>query len=651
MSTTLQENLERYLKREGLYDIIPEHRRRTLFTVPLVLMWAVGLWGPAFYFLLRQQGLRGLIVAIFGPLALFVITFLVLAVVFGVRQVRSGKKLSTADAGTIGGIFLLYFPLLMTVALGIYLGSWLAAITYIGTYIAIMAIVLLLQMQAYRVHLVVELLRSVFRALWRSIALLLVLIPLLLVVTLLSVFSQELWQALGTLSAPRLVGSILCLVAPVLILILGSLDRETTSIVGELPRTDQIVRDAQATPYVKERLQKGFISEEEWNRLISQLEWLGPIKLAQELHPMLRRKIKRWLAFLLALTSLALVVSFFVYFCGFFSVLLTPSLVEMWTDVELATSVVPLRLSEYYLPVTLSTTAVAIAKVALVLAVFVAVTSSVYALTDESTKGIFTEWLRQKANSWRAVSSLYLCVVSPNYQIWEYRVRDKKEGRVHVFIVVPKGSPQDFVEEACEHMASHLEEYKHLVIVTAFEENPGKPVYELGMPGNRWRLLHNKSKNIRVFEAIPLVLEELRYQHFLGRDSLDDGTEIPDDWFGDTPEGIKLAKNVWKEDSSHEWVLHPYVFRSDTLLSLEICLAKRMSTSDQYRQYIQRLLALTRKTIPDAQNIWVELTFRDTLDTLARVHWSETLPYVDYRDEMIGENRVEKPEVWDWPES
>jgi len=585
-------------------------------------------------------------VAVLGPLVLFAGTFLLLTVVFVVQQIRPGEKLANVDASTIGGFFLLIFPVLMTAALGIYLRSWLAAIAYAAVYIAIMAIVLLLQMQAYRVHLVIELIRSLFRALWRSIALLLVLIPLLLAVILLSVFAQEMWQALGTLPVSRLGSSILCLIVPVLALIVGSLNRETQAIIGQFPSTDRIVKDAQATPYIKEKLEKGFISEEEWGRLISQLKWRSATKLTERLLPALHRKVKRWLALLLVLTSSTLVISFFVYFYVLFSVMLTPLLVGEWTGVELGTLIIPISFLGYYWEISLLTTAVPIAKVSLVLAVFAAVSSSVYALTDETIKKIFTEWLRRKTSSWLAVSSLYLCAASPNYQVWEYRVRDKNKGLANVFIVVPKGSPQELVEKACEHMASRLDEYRHLVIITAFEENPDRQVYELGMPGNRWRLLHNKSKGIKEFEPIPLDLEELRYQHFLGRDSLDEGTELPDDWFGDTPEGKTLGRTVWEEDSDHEWVLHPYVFTSDRSLSLEICLSKRMSTSAQYRQYVRELLRLAKKIVPDAQNIMVDLTFRDTLDTLAHLYWSKELPYVEYRNELMGESKIEQPEAW-----
>jgi hypothetical protein len=610
-------------------------------------MWLVGLWGPAAYFLLSRKGFGGLIVAILGPLILFVVAFLVLAVIFVIRQFRSGKRLTSADAGTIGGFFLQVFPLLMTVALGIYLRSWLVAIGYIALYIAVMVIVLLLQMQPYRVHLLIELARSVFRALWRSMALLLVLIPLLFVIVVLSVFSQELWQALGTLSLSRLVGGALCLVVPALILLLASLDREAAAIVGQFPDKSQIIENAENTLYIKIRLRKGLIGEEEWDRLKSQLEWRGTTRLAERLLPMLHKKVKRWLALLLGLTSLALVASFFVYFYVFFSVILSPSLIEMWTGIQLNAMIVPIGFFGYHWEFELPTTAVAIAKVSLVLAVFIAVMSIVYALTDETIKRIFTEWLNQKASSWLAVSSLYLCAVSPDYQIWEYFVRDKNKGIANVSIVVPRGLSGELVKKACEHVESRLEEYRNLIVITAFEENPERPVYKLGMPGNRWRLLHNKVKGIRVFESIPLVLDELRYQHFLGRNSLREGVEIEDEWFGNTPKGMALAKSVWEADADHEWVLHPYVFESDAILSFEISLAKRRAKSDQYRQYVRELLTLTRQMIPDAKNILVELSFRDTVETLARLNWSKELPYAEYKDELIGESKIEKPSAWD----
>lgn len=646
-TTTLQEHLEKYLRLEGLYQVIPEHRRRSLFTIPIAFLWMAGAWALAAYFVLRHTGFSGLIVAVLGPPLMLGSVLLVLAVIFVVRQFRLGKEVTETDAGMIGGFLLSGFPVLISIALGIYLRSWSVAIGYIAVYAMGMPIVIVLQQQAYRVHLLIELVRSIFKALWRSVTLLLVLIPLLLVVVLLSVFSQELWEALGSLSLSRLLGSTICLVLLAFIFVLASLEREAEAIVGEFPERKQIVKVAENTLFIKGRLDRGLISEEEWKGLTSELEWRDTVKLADGILPILRSRVKRWLALLLGLTSSTLVVSFFVYFYIFFSVLLSPSLVARWTDMQLDTLMVPISIFQYSWRIGFPTTAVAVAKVSFVLAVFIAVMSSVYALTDETIKTVFTEWLNRKAASWLSASSLYLCVMSPNYQVWEYVVRDKRKGIANVSIVIPKDLPEEKVQEACEHIESRLEDYNNLVLVTAFEQNFERPVYKSGIPGKRWRLLHNKVKDIRTFEPFHLILDELRYQHFLGRDSLDEGVEIPAEWFGNTPKAKALGKAVWEADADHEWVLHPYVFESDTILSFEICLTKRKTKSGQYREYVRELLTMARQMAPDAQNVWIEVCFRDTLDTLTRLNWSNQLPYFEYKDEVNGKNKLEKPDCWE----
>jgi hypothetical protein len=533
----------------------------------------------------------------------------------------------------------------VAVALGVYWSHLIFAVVFVSMYLPILSVVLFLQLKVYRVYLVVELVASTIRASMHSVKMLLVLVPSLLVIVVMSVFSEELWQALGRLPVLRLIGSIGCLIVPALILVISSLEREATVILGQFPDKNQIAEDARNTPFVEDRLQKGLISEEDLDRLTEQLSWRNAAMLADGLLPALHMQVKRWLVLLVSSTSLFLVVSFFVYFCVFFSVVLSPSLIDAWTGIEYPTEVVlpigPFRYGKWIPASTMS-----IAKVSVVLAVLVAVMASVNAFTDEAIKEVFTSWLKRKASSWLAVSSLYLCATSPNYQIWGYAKKDKREGIANVSIVVPKGLSEELVQEACEHMESRLEEYRTLIIITAFEQNPERPVYERGLPGNRWQLLHNKVKGIREFEANPLILDELRYQHFLGRDLLREGKEPPDGWFGDTVEGVELAKAIWETDPDREWVLHPFTFTSDKLLSIEISLKKRKPESSHYRQYIQEVLRLTRQIIPDASTIMIELAFRDTTQTLARLFCGEDLPYVEYKDELMDKQSVEPPANW-----
>jgi hypothetical protein len=137
----------------------------------------------------------------------------------------------------------------------------------------------------------------------------------------------------------------------------------------------------------------------------------------------------------------------------------------------LETLVLPLSLLGYSWEVGLPTTAVPVAKVSLLLAIFVAVMSSIYAFTDDLFKMRFTKWLNQKAASWLAVSFIYQCAMSPNYQIWEYVVNDKQKGIANVSIIVPRGFSEKEVEKACEHMETRLQEYRNFVLITAFEQN------------------------------------------------------------------------------------------------------------------------------------------------------------------------------------
>ena len=644
---TLQDYLEQYLKREGLYRVIPEYRRKSVFTLPVAVIWLAGLWLPAVYFAYKLKGAGGLAAAIVVPPALLAGILLATAISTVIQQLRSGGKSVSVDASKLGGILFYGFPLTMAIALGLYLRRLSVFLLYAAVAALVTVVIALLNAYTYRIHLAFELLRSIVIALVRSLLLLPALFPLLLILTLLSIFSQELWETLGGLSLLRIVGSTLLMVLPALLCVSRSLSQGVTALVGQLPRNEELIKSASSIRFIRSRLDNGLISQEEWSKLRDELEWRNRSKLAERLLPVLQKRVKRWLVLLLTLTSVTLVISLFGYFFIFFIVLLAPSLVAGWLSIEeLTVLVMPLSFLGRLWSISFPITVIPVAKVSLLLAVFSAVTFTVYAFTEDPFKRVFMEWLMQKASSWLAASTLYQCITSPGYQIWEFAVRGAKTGIANVSIVVPKGLSQESIEQACEHMESRLEGFRTLVIVTAFEQNPEKPVYRRGVPGNRWQLLHNKVKNIRIFEPIPLILEESRYQDFLGLDSLKEGKEIPDEWFGNTPTAIALSKAIWQADPDHGLILHPYTFESSAAHMLEVHLSKRLSRSKQYRRRIRDLLVVARQTIPDAENIWIDLCFRDTVDTLARLVWGKQLPYVEYKDETIGKTRTEDPNRW-----
>jgi hypothetical protein len=324
--------------------------------------------------------------------------------------------------------------------------------------------------------------------------------------------------------------------------------------------------------------------------------------------------------------AVTLTIGFFVYFFVLFTILLSPNRIADWTHTQFSTIQVT-------------------AKVSLLLACFVSVFASISGLSDDKIRAIITGWLTKKSTSWLATSALYTCGVSPNYYVWEYIARNKPGGIANVLIVVRRGLSPKQIEQACEHMESRLASYENFVRVTAFEQND-KSTYRLDLPDNRWQLSHNKTKNMRSFEAITIEDDELRYQHLLGRDALRDQTPIPDEWFGNTPDTVGFSKGLWDADVDHEWILHPYISKHGEPLSIEIHLAKRKTKSQQYHEYVREIFRLTRQSFPDVELVMMDLYYRDTTDNLVRVLWNSQLSFVDYKDETMKETRYERQKDW-----
>jgi hypothetical protein len=280
------EHLEDYLKQEALYDVIPEYRKSSLVQWPstnIVIVWLIGLWFFGAYILFPYKGPTALLLAVVGlglscglalaPLLIFLVA----------RKLRSGKTITEADNGLLGGCLAVGFPSLFALYIALQLGSWSAGITY-----AVVAIVggsmllYVLQTQAYRIHLAFELVRTALLILRRSITVLIQLAPILLAVVLLSVFSQELWQVLGSLSPWRLLGVVL-LLSIAFVLTLASVTRLAVEIISAFPPPETIVENAEGTPFIREKIDRGLISAEEWARAKGEFEWRHRSKLAENL--------------------------------------------------------------------------------------------------------------------------------------------------------------------------------------------------------------------------------------------------------------------------------------------------------------------------------------------------------------------------------
>lgn len=644
-SNIIQDSLEDFLKREGLHELIPNYRRDQLFPSPIIYLWLAGLLIPAFYFA-YYIGKKNFLVSIMSPVLFIVLFFLLVGIFYVVRKIRTAKDLSSNDARSIGGIFILGTPFFIALGLGLILWSWVIPLYYLAIYTGVVIISLFIQKQGYRIYIFVDLIVSTLKAFVQSLKYLLVILPLLLVIILLSVFSADLWKIIGLASLPRLFSIFALILLPALILYVTSLEGQTRELIANVSGTDRILGQAKETPFLKKKVDEGLISEEEWRELIRQLSWRHIDKLVSDIRPTIHNKTKRWLALLIGLTSLVLLLSFFLYFYVFFSIAIEPSTISGWTGLQSFPPIWTINILGNFWVLSISSIGVAVAKVSLVLGTFAAAMSIVYSLTDETVKKLFTNWLFQKSSLWVIACCLYKSLTEPNYQFWEYVVDNKKDGIANVSIVVPKGFPSEKIGEVCNYVANHHDEYRRIVIITAFEQNFEKPIYKRSGSGRWWQFLHNKATGFREFNEVPLDTDELRYQHFLGKEYFAKELNIPNGWFGNTSKGVKLGKAIWDSDKNHEWVLHPFVFESKRMFFLEIYLIKRKETSEQYHDLVKSLFNLTRQIIPTAQNVVIDLYFRDTVDVLAHLMLNDNINLVDYRDERISKSRYENLTDW-----
>jgi hypothetical protein len=641
----IQSILEAVLKREGLHGVIPHYRRGQVFPAPILSFWLGGLWLSAsfFYFYL---GKKSLLVSFFTPVILFIIFFLLVVIYYVVRSYRLKKDLSSNDAASFGGIFIFGTPILVTLHLGLAIRSWLAPLYFLGIYIGIIILTLVLNKQGYRIFSILELFVSVVKAFGQSLRYLLVILPLLLIIILLSVFSSDLWKIIGLAPFPRLFSIFALILFPALILYISSLSSQAKALLSNVSKREHILVEAEKLPILKKQLDEGLISEEEWQELLKQLNWRHYEKLINDIWLVIYNKTKRWLALLIGLTSLVLLLSFFLYFYIFFSVAIDPQTISDWTGLQNTPPVWVVNISGSFGVLSISAINVAIAKVSLILATFAAAMSIVYSLTDETVKGLFTNWLVQKSSLWVAACCLYKSFVEPNYQFWEYVVDNKKDGIANISIVTPKGLSEEKINDVCTYVAKQHEEYRRIVIVTAFEQNLEKALYKRSAPGRWWQYLHNKANDIKQFDEVPSYTDEVRYNHFLGRACLEKGDSIPDEWFGESPNSIKLSKAIWDADTRKEWILHPYVSENGNNISLDINLSKKKKSSAEYRAFAKQILKQLLDIFPNANLITVDLYFRDTVDFITNLMLNRELDYVSYRDERSKKLHTESLKDW-----
>jgi len=367
----IQDNLEYFLKREGITEIVPEHRRDKVFTSPVVYLWLLGSWLPASYISYRF-GNRTLLLSIFIPVMLFALFFLLIIVFYAIRSIRYKKDLSSNDAASLGGILIIGTPIVIALGLGLIFWSWIIPLSYFGIYISIMIIALLIQRQGHRIYEFFDLTLSVFRALAQSLKYIIVILPLLLVIILLSVFSSDLWKIIGLAPLPRLFSTFALILFPALLLFISSLEGQTKELVQNVSDRGYILNKVESLQFLKKQVDSGLVSSEEWQELLKQFNWRHFDKLLHDVQPIIHKKTKRWLALLIGLTSLVLLLTFFVYFFVFFNIAIDESTISDWTGLQNNPPVWVLSFGGGFWKLSISLISIAIAKVSFILAAFAA---------------------------------------------------------------------------------------------------------------------------------------------------------------------------------------------------------------------------------------------------------------------------------------
>lgn len=645
----LIDHLEDALRTEGLSSVVPEdlHGRFANIDATIAWLWLGSLWVAQASSLLIYTEFQNWITALF-IVPLLLLAFIVIYFIYAVTKNLQDPGV-VLDNQKIGMMMIIFLSVGSALFSAVYFWSLWLPIYQMGISIILLAVLVIIFSQRFRIYLFLEFIKAVFIITIRSLSVISALFSVLLVIALLGVFSDDLWKVIGALSGERLVLSIALIVLPAIVLIVSSRKLMANRVLSSPINKSAILERAASHPKIAESLRKGLISEEEWDWVTEELAWREPTLLNEAFFPLIQKRVRTWLALLLAISSFLVVVVFFAYFCLFFKIVLSPQTIAEWTGLALESIPTQLELAGRTWSFEYLSTDFAIARMALILGFFFSLASAVQLLTEESSIERVTSWLAAKAQTWLSLAGLYHCAISAGYQVQRFTRRDKKTGMANVNIVVPVGTTDSEAEIACERMEARLHEYKNFVMITAFEMNVEAPIYENWIDGRRWQLIRNKMTDVRSFDPLHFESSEVSGQVFLGRNSLKNGVEIPDEWFGDSEDAVAIARDIWDEDFAKEWVLHPHASVSERASFIEIRFKKRNESSAFYLQYCKAVMHNILDKIPSAKNLTVNISFRDTSQTLANAWWERSSALIIYTDETRSKSQYFESKDWDLP--
>ena len=634
-----QDYLEGYLKTEGLQRVIPEFRHASLFNTPAIYLWLITLWALSASVIYRAEGsIVGAILLL--PLS-FVLTILIVSIVviarFGFQVDVHAKDV----ASYFGGGVLMVTLILISMGGFIIVGSWRVLGYLLVSYLVSFIVFYFAHQHGYHIYAWAETLKLTFRMLKRSIGLIILLMPLLFTLVVFAVFSQEIWQVLGGLPNRRVPVVILVVFLPVVLLGYVSLKREAAELVAAFPEFPLGRGDIESVPWINRKLSVGLISPEEVDQALRQINWRDAAKIQNELTPAIRARVKLILMLLLFFLSVATFVVFTLYFGALFSTVLDPTLIRTWINEPIQGT--SLRLWSIDLPVSDATWATF--KVAALLAAFLSAMSIVVSLTDATVQERYQVWLGGEIRYWYVSSIAYLSLIDKNFQVLNYVVHDRKRGTVNMNVLVPQHLSVEEVRTACETLEKRHGDYR-LFIVRAFQQRDTITNYGPGVMTDSWQFLRNKSTDYTGFEVFPESDDEVRRNHFLGSALAESNSPIPDGWFGESADAITVAKAIWHDRDLRPIILHPYAVVTENILSVTVRLTKRFEGREAYPGLLRKIITFVELAMQKPSTIWIELYYRESLDSLARLEINQEFDYTVYKDEHSKKSQYGKIKEW-----
>lgn len=590
--TTLLQALEKYLVQEGLLQALPESRRQ-LYLPPADWPWAATL------------AIAGLVVSYLAGVAPLIISASVILPLIVFLLARGLIRLIAAFMlplrwRTIGRIFLSSTSLASGALVAVVLGKAI----WFAVYILLTFPSYLLLRAVFRRAPLLTLLSDIWRTFWhalrRTLRALGLLLPLMIVFLLLSVFSSELWQSVGTVGTWQFVGAL------VLVLGLGIFvaTTRTQSAVDSIPDPEPfdptaLVAASFANPPLDSHSEQAAAQDQ----LYREVSWRYIQKIQARATKTARKRL-RWRV-IGRLTTSAILLGLIMggYLWVLFTLLFTYDVIAVFMAKPAATDIAA---------------GITLAKVTLFLVVFIITYFIVQALTEDKVKRELFEDLSVDVENWVRTLMLYDVCLTPGYQEWNTPIVHPSIDTTEIEIVVPAGTTDTEAQEACTQAAQCLQPSPSIVIVTAYERRDSAE-YDWDVPGRQWQLIcwpHGGG-----FVTQHTGAEDPRHQHAQGLECERAGQFIPDEWFGFRAHDKVIARKLWQTERTSTWY-HVYSCSGPSNLWLFLRLRHSLDSTAAYQALAEEVLeVIVESELTDAFLISISVYIADSPCRLAHVFW------------------------------